>query len=229
MFYSHAFQWSKCPNQQQLGYIKKQAKQWCEKHRNQPYRLTGAGYRPRNDSNRLSDDDKKELLRQEFQMLTDESWSNCCAWLSAVLLINVDNEKLATHMLNLMSKEPISDFEWMCFNKDPNNGKLLINRLQRKDIKYNLKKVAHYGKEKTYIDIMLDEDTKGQFLCQLRTSTGTSTHVIGVDCNRKLIFDCCEKYALKLTRDNLDYCCGEESGKLDRIIYCFQLVPAQNR
>ena len=228
MLYSHPFQWSDCTTTE-LGYMKEEAKIWCSDNRNKPLKLVGGGYRPRNDTDRLSDDDKIEKLRDEFQVLTDGRWSNCCAWLSAMLLINVDNENLATHMLEVMDEEPLSDFEWMCFTRDPTGkGKTLIKRLQKNDIQYNLKTVAYYGKDKTYIDIMLDEDTKGQYLCQLKALKGESTHVVGVDCNKKCIYDCCEQYALKLTKENLDYCCGE-GAELDKIILCYQLEPAKNK
>ena len=227
-FYTHAFKWMQATTEQ-LGYITKAASTFCEANVDESFCLTGGGYRPRNDAENLTSEDKKELLRDEFQVLNNERFSNCCAWLSAALLINVENEDIATHMLKLMDND-FTDYEWMCLTKDPHQkfkvtgGNLLIQRLQKKPIKYDLRRVAYLGKNKTYLDIMLDKETKGQYICQLKTSVGTSRHVVGIDCNKKVIFDCCERYALKLSLKNLHYCCGENFAKLDKIVYCYQLV-----
>ena len=226
--YTHAYQWRPA-HKNELGYIDSKAKNWCKTEDNvdKPYQMSGGGYRERNDMDTLADLDKRGLLREEFQV-DNERFVNCCAWLAAVLLINVDDEKVATHMLDLLkpeSEEPLQDFEWMCFTKDPRKTrKILIERLQKKDIKYDLKKVQYVGKKRSYLRTILDEDTKGQYLCQLQTSNSTKRYVIGVYCNKKLIFDSCEKYALDLTRKNLDYCCGENSATLKRIVYCYELT-----
>ena len=134
----------------------------------------------------------------------------------------------ATYMLDIMSIK-LSSFEWMFMTKIPKEYKgttkhRLIDLLQRKEIGYTLMKVPRDSNNTSYLDHIMNPSTSGQYICQLESNGGNKNHVIGIDCNEKAIVDSCEKYALKLTRDNLNHCCGIHLRGLKRIIYCYRLV-----
>jgi hypothetical protein len=62
-----------------------------------------------------------------------------------------------------------------------------------------------------FIDYLLDTNTTGLYVCMLQMRIGIKTHVIGIDCYKKTIFDCMEDYSLCLNKENYDYCCGQGS------------------
>ena len=225
--YTHAFGW-KPAKEGQLIRIPKKSLKWCQNNIGQVHLLSGGGYRKRNDSHRLKDSDKMGLLRKEFQVEDNPKFRSCCAWLAAVLLINVDDEAMATYMLNLMhSKNSDDEFEWMNLARTPQNcipRTTLNQRLQKKDIKYNLKRVSRPNGI-SYLKLLLENDKTGQYICQFEMSDGTTDHVVGIDCNLRHIYDSYEQHAIRLSKENLDYCCGdEESLTLKRIVYCYELV-----
>ena len=79
----------------------------------------------------------------------------------------------------------------------------------------------------TYIKYILDPDTKGQFLCQIEARGGDKFHVIGIDCdaNPKVILDPYEKYALRLSKSNINYCCGQYLLGAQGFCFCYELLP----
>ena len=78
----------------------------------------------------------------------------------------------------------------------------------------------------TYLDYLLDPETKGIYICQLEATGGERKHVLGVDCDGKqrAIYDPSERYAIKLNRRNFDYCCGKYLIGLQKIYLCYQIV-----
>ena len=137
--YTHAYQWRPA-RKNELGYIDSKAKNWCKTEDNvgKAYLMSGGGYRERNDMDTLSESDKKELLRDEFQV-DNERFENCCAWLAAVLLINVDDEKVATHMLDLLkpgSEEHGATHMFLCLLAVEN---ISTKRLSRRKTRLNRK------------------------------------------------------------------------------------------
>eukprot|EP01049_Picozoa_sp_SAG25_P005772 SAG25_NODE_406_length_8436_cov_11.691976_2_plen_345_part_00 len=51
----------------------------------------------------------------------------------------------------------------------------------------------------------------GLFVVSPETHEGSAGHMIGIDANKGLIYDCAEAYALPLTVDNLDRCAGNDA------------------
>ena len=76
---------------------------------------------------------------------------------------------------------------------------------------------------KCHIHWLLDSETKGLYICQLIPNMGFGTHVIGIDCNNQKIYDCEETHSLQLTRENISYCCGFQSGGIKVIRFCFTI------
>ena len=88
--------------------------------------------------------------------------------------------------------------------------------------KYTLKKVPKQDNI-SYLDQMTSMTAAGMYLCQLETNNNQNSHVIGIDCDKKVIYDCEEEYALHLNIQNLDRCCGRFQNGIKSIFYCAQL------
>ena len=58
---------------------------------------------------------------------------------------------------------------------------------------------------------------------------GSSTHVVAIDCNNKLILDCEETHKLELTNENLNRCCGFNSGGIKSIHLCFTIIEVRKK
>ena len=76
---------------------------------------------------------------------------------------------------------------------------------------------------------MFDPSTEGMYICQLLMTDNYQGHVIGIDCDRNLILDGCERYALTLSMKNIHYCCGSRTRSVKRILYCYQLVKQEHQ
>ena len=56
--------------------------------------------------------------------------------------------------------------------------------------------------------MIIDELQEGMFVAILQDKNGGSSHAIGIDASKKLIYDCLEEKALRLNKGNLSICCG---------------------
>ena len=63
---------------------------------------------------------------------------------------------------------------------------------------------------KTYFKYLDDDATKGKYVCVLTDIEFCSQHSVGIDCDSfpKMIWYCCEKKPMELSRTNLDTCVG---------------------
>lgn len=98
----------------------------------------------------------------------------------------------------------------------------LQEKLQR-DVGYVLKSVPK-PVNGCYKEWLININKKGKYVVMLKMSDGEYSHVVGVDCDKNLIYDCMEKYALELNSDNFDFCGGMEDVKVKCIPICFELV-----
>ena len=121
-------------------------------------------------------------------------------------------------------------FEWLPLsklNKDLLSSKsrygfeTVQSIVQRSKFGYQLKKRKLTPGTEPHLTAMLNSTTKGLYLCSLRTFSGMNSHVIGIDCSNQRIYDCEEDHALNLTKENISYCCGENSGGVNEISLCF--------
>ena len=55
---------------------------------------------------------------------------------------------------------------------------------------------------------ILDVKKKGIIVAMLKDKCGNGSHTIGINLEKQTIYDCQEKYVLKLTPKNLSLCCG---------------------
>ena len=80
-----------------------------------------------------------------------------------------------------------------------------------------------------YIDQFITDTTTGKFIAQLKFCRGENNHVVGIDCDEGLIYDCYEQYALKLNRNYLGVCGGYDGATILKIPFCFELKPRQKK
>ena len=98
-----------------------------------------------------------------------------------------------------------------------------IQTMLQRNTGYQLMKVPKQNKV-DYIDLLMNPDTTGQYLCKLDSQGNQRLHVVGIDCNKKLIFDSMESYALELSKDNLDHCVRSELIGINKIALCRKLI-----
>ena len=53
---------------------------------------------------------------------------------------------------------------------------------------------------------MFSVTTKGIYICRLKGSSGDQSHVVGIDCDTKRIYDGMEDYSYKLTKESIAHC-----------------------
>ena len=93
--------------------------------------------------------------------------------------------------------------------------------VQKHKFGYQSKKTKLKNANDNHLTTLLNPETKGLFLCCLKTNSGMNSHVIGIDCNNQKIYDCEETHALTLTKSNISLCCGENSGGVKEVSLCF--------
>ena len=228
--YSHTYGWRNIPITED-GYISIADKKIMKANPGQRLKLRGGGNRDQSSNIILHEKDIKFKLNENIVRYQQKS-SNCCVWLAAALAIDCHDRNISTHMMKLLD-ENTPAYEWMFLTKIPkglrdiyvsHNRIPLIQRLQDKTIGYTLMKIDTNKLQTTYMDYIFNEDTTGQYLCQLETQGGCKKHVVVIDCNQKVILDGCETHAIFLSQENLDYCCGKYLLGVRKIYCCYQLL-----
>ena len=96
-------------------------------------------------------------------------------------------------------------------------------------IGYQLVKVDKSLSEESYYNYIFHPLRTGKYLCQLETFGGSKTHVVCIDCDLKEILDCHEGNVLRLSKRNLDYCCGQYLLGVREIAYCYKVEPTKRK
>ena len=89
---------------------------------------------------------------------------------------------------------------------------------------YQLKKVKKNPRSVCFIDQLLDKSMTGKYIVKLLLEDDTHDHVIGIDCDNKLIYDCMEDYALPLTKQSIDVCGGKRLAPVIKIPNCYEFI-----
>lgn len=159
---------------------------------------------------------------------------NGCSWLTLAILVHLVNPTVAENMIT-MYRNDYERFEWLGLTKIHRDFKdmgyeTVQSILQNERIGYQLKKkkISKCSRQ-CHIEYLLDNETKGLYLCSLDPCMGSTTHVIGIDCDNKLILDSEETHKLELTMANLNRCCGFNSGGIKSIRLCFMIVPVRTK
>ena len=159
-----------------------------------------------------------------------------CAWLTAAVLMNIDDPLNAKKMIDdLKGNEEF--YVYMQFKKfskfqkaqqdQPRQLETLVKYLEKK-YQHNLKTVRK-TKYKDYKTMMLESDEKGYFLCQLISEGNSKSHVIGIDKTNNLIYDCEENNTFHLCEESLNYCVGRDYNCVKDISECVQLIQSPRK
>ena len=173
------------------------------------------------------------LFKNDENFLQDKytiDGSNC-TWLSAAMLVNINDPDTALKMTNMLAGN-VNKFEFMMMKKKSKHQReyadgreipVLSDYLSRY-FRHQLSKVTRYNRTESYLKFILNENVKeGYYICQLSSPSGRQSHIIGVDKYNNHIYDCMETHVIDLTQNNLDYCGGEEDGGVDCIVHCMKL------
>jgi hypothetical protein len=168
-----------------------------------------------------------------FQHSTYNREHSCC-WLIFALLVHVMNPTVAVELVNMYKKD-LDRFEKLALKRSEDTI-LTIQEFIQKEITcgYQMKrKKLIYGTKshsnKCHIDYLLNPYTNGLYLCILKASPESRTHVIGINCNAKKIYDCDGLYEMQLTEDNINRCCGNNNKEIAAITTCFEIVEQQQK
>ena len=224
--WNHTFLWKTC-NSEMIDYVTKGDQKLCRDNPDKILIIKGGGHRDDSDGH-IDKQQRVMVIDTEITSQSQKSENNC-VWLSAILLIQFNEPKVADLMLELLDYDH-TRYEWMYLAKcpkskrnDPNSANLLIEALRHPGIQYTLTKVDISEHNYDYIGYLFKEETEGQYICQLETSGGDRKHVIAIDIDRNMILDACETHALRFNRENLDYVSGKKHLQTRKIVYCYQL------
>ena len=228
--YSHAYGWDKAKNSdfKKLSY---ERKKYAEEHNLQEFVYKGFGTRDEMRNKSLADFVYEYPIEDKYYQQT-YSTENNCVWLSTAILVKSIDQKDGDWMIDLFLKDKVK-FEWMNIKTQKKNkanvnislkyaSESLQEKLQR-DVGYALKSVQK-PVNGCYKEWLINTNIHGKYVVMLKMGDGEYSHVVGVDCDKNLIYDCMEKYALELNSDNFDFCGGKEDVKVKCIPICFELV-----
>ena len=60
------------------------------------------------------------------------------------------------------------------------------------------------------LEYVLEKGCQGIFVAVLEDNAGFKTHTVGLNLRKREIYDCMENCVMRLTRENLGYCCGPD-------------------
>ena len=231
--WNHSFLWIKC-NTQMLDYVHRSDQLKCMSNPGKIHIIKGGGNREQSNQYMIPSEEKIWKFDDDIVSNAQKSKNNC-VWLSAVLLLQIKDSDIAKTMMTMLNDDNTS-YQWMFLTKIPpshknkqefRNVKILNFALQIKPIGYQLLKVDIQALGVSYLEFIFSPRTSGQYICQLEAIGGCRKHVIAVDTDKQVILDACESHALKLTKDNLDYCSGKYYLGIRKIVYCYELVRSK--
>ena len=229
--YSHAFEWTKA-NDADYKSLTYQRKKFAQNHEDEEFVYRG-GFGARTTI------EDKDLAQFDFEIPIDDNYKqmsysteNNCVWLSTAIIVSKMNKMDGDHMIQMFRKDK-QKFEWMRIKSKKKDKydemssiicppESLQEKLQR-DVGYVLKSIPKPNNG-CYKNKLLNDCHEGKYIVMLKLTDGQYSHVVGVDCDEKKIYDCMEDYGLELTSDNFDFCGGTLNEKVHSIPICFQLM-----
>ena len=231
--YSHPFGWQQC-SQADLENTSKNLLALYKAEPKVEFIIKGGGYRKKSSAQDDAILDDNELLCKEFlqdDVMKKAKVNSSCMWLSACMVVNEFDKDEAKRMLSSLVRDPKA-YDWMYLFKYPQNenvsGKILVDELS-KCSKFQLQKVKGVGNVTDRLDFLLNPSSTGKYICQLRTNANVCQHTVGVDCDKKMIYDCMEKKKLPLTRESFDQCCGQHQNGIKEIGYWGKVVMQRQK
>ena len=221
--YSHPFGWQKCTVVDFLS-VSQSMRKMCKNEPLTDFMIKGGGYREQNsfDDSEIQHYERLQSMFTQEEVQKATKTTSTCMWLSACLLAYEFNQQEASKMLSMLMQEKKA-YEYMyLFNHPPGNhcGKILANELNDHTI-FQLQRVSSVRFVQDRLSYVLDPNTTGKYICQLRSNANTCRHVVGVDCDppNRCIYDCIEKVKLPITLESFNRCCGEQQNGIKEIAY----------
>ena len=144
-----------------------------------------------------------ERLQSNF-LKTSYNKNNSCVWLSASLVVNSVDPDEAGNMVQHLQPAP-NEYEWLnIFGKRDTTS--LSQKLNQNKSLYSARRIKGIQRD-NILDYILNEYKAGLYVALLKSTTGETTHTIGINVERRIIFDCMEERELEFTLDNLSKYC----------------------
>ena len=107
-------------------------------------------------------------------------------------------------------------------------GSLFQKMQQLKGHDYDVTKITLTNEFKNLTDVVHKQRKQGLFVVVLEDTTGVTSHAVGIDVGKKIIYDCMEDKNMLLNNDNLSICCGNDA-EFVKIVYGCELKPKVKR
>ena len=229
--YTHAMLWMNMTEEDE-NYLTVEKKEEAKKNPGVKYYFSGGGARKETD-NASKDFDLSVPIPKKFQQSSYDQTESNCVILTGAMLISLFDIDEADSLLDMFKKNQIK-YEWIEPVKYPNSiarehaqqyGKDTLQQILQKYTSYQLKKVQRNKTQQCFLYQILNEMTHGKYMVKLKLEDNTQQHVIGIDCDKQLIYDCMEEYALPLNNQNINNCGGKQYAKVYQIKDCWELIP----
>ena len=243
--YNHVRGWYDCTYNPLRDIIPPEIQEKLKTYPNKYHKL-GRINGSRNSSNEsdLSDNDKRSVLDDKFRQETYKKkyeMDNNCAWLCIAALLNSYDTKAADEMIRRMDDpNTCYQYDWMYlvsrekemkqFKLSQAHNNIVNDRMKGKGIGYTLAKVRNFQCTKHgYLKYIMNSSTRGQYVVSLGNERQQASHCVAIDCDKKLIYDCMEKYVLSFTRKNLNYCAGSDEIGVHCIPHCYKIIQTARK
>ena len=230
--YTHTMLWMNMTEEDE-AYLTVEKKHLAKNNPGVKYYFSGGGAREETNEE-LKDCDMSVPIPLKFQQSSYDKTESNCVILSAAMLVSLFDDSEADMLLDMFKSNQMK-YEWIEVTKYPNAlakehaeqyGKLTLQQILQKNTSYQLKKVPRDKTQKCFKNQLLNDMTHGKYIMKLKLEDDTQQHVIGIDCDSQLIYDCMEEYALPLTEKNLNNCGGKQYAKVDQIKDCWELTTS---
>ena len=226
--FSHSFGWQ-LGTTRDYDALSSTKKKHSKNNPNVAMNFDGFGARGESDNIEIGDFNKAFPINLDFQQQKSDITSNNCVWLSTACLVRNMDPTDADIMISNFQKNRFK-YEWLKFREPKDTETKIINQnsnieslelLLSRDIGYCLRKVTKIAN--CYMNQLVKSNMKGKYIVQLQFNNGQGTHVVGIDKDINVIYDCMEDCALNLTKASLNYCSGKQGLLIESIPICYKL------
>ena len=149
-------------------------------------------------------------IPQQMKQTTYQTESNCVYLAAAITIHFGSNEELATRMIRNIENNPVRYDEMRIFQSYKAKTMSLQKALQQDRsgivLQRTVKIAGHTNTSR--LEYVLKHGSQGFYVAVLEDEAGFKTHTVGLNLQKGEIYDCMEDYVMRLTRQNLGYCCG---------------------
>ena len=155
------------------------------------------------------DEDVSTLIPDipEYLSTRDEKKKGQCQLYAAALLINIEDPEAARYLIQKSQTLPPQSMAYKYLTK----GGVFADFL-RINTNYTIAKVKRKKLlAEQYLLYLQNKELDEKWILILKDHNGSEHHAVGFDCKTQLIYDSCEKKAMKMSLENLSRCCGRNN------------------